>query len=126
MHRNTLRKPQRELINLIILAALITAFTSLLERKGAAHLKAGHPTSPHQEISIPALLHDKKTTCNTEAAAYAAALNALYDARRGADEAYRRWYECEQLRDGDDRMPLSNADQPPILSAEYSVLYASP
>lgn len=34
MHRNTLRKPQRELINLIILAALITAFTSLLERGG--------------------------------------------------------------------------------------------
>ena len=59
MHRNTLRKPQRELINIIILAALITAFTSLLERKGAAHLKAGHPTSPHQEISIPTLLHDK-------------------------------------------------------------------
>ena len=126
MHRNTLRKPQRELINIIILAALITAFTSLLERKGAAHLKAGHPTSPHQEISIPALLHDKKTTCNTEAAAYAAALNALYDARRVADEAYRRWDECDQVRDGDYRLPLSNADQPPSLSAEYSVIYTSP
>ena len=61
-----------------------------------------------------------------EAIAYAAALNALYDARRVADEAHRRWYECEQMRDGDDRMPLSNADQPPILSADYSVLHASP
>ena len=126
MHRNTLRKPQRALINLIILAALFTAFTSLLEQKGAAHLHEEQRKSPHQEILIPAPLHEAKTTCNREAAAYAAALNALYDARRVADEAYQRWYECERLRDGDDPIPLSNADQPTILSDDYSVLYPSP
>lgn len=92
------------------------------------HTSVGKPdiTSIHSTHVVQDVNFIRHSDCKMEAIAYAAALNALYDARRVADEAYRRWYECEQLRDGDDRMPLSNADQPPILSAEYSVLYTSP
>ena len=92
------------------------------------HTSLGKPdiTSIHSTRVIQDVNFIQHSDCKMEAIAYAAALNALYDARRVADEAYRRWYQCEQMRDGDDRMPLSNADQPPILSADYSVLYPSP
>jgi len=38
--------------------------------------------------------------CNVEAIAYAAAITELNDARRVADEAYRRWYDCEMQGGG--------------------------
>ena len=96
-------------------------FTSFHTSIGQTDITSIHSTCDDQDVDF--IRHGD---CKIEAIAYAAALNALYDARRVADEAYRRWYECEQMRDGDDRMPLSNADQPPILSADYSVLYPSP
>ena len=46
-------------------------------------------------ITFPEFSPTANSNCNLSAAAYASAIVALNDARRVADEAYRRWYECE-------------------------------
>jgi len=51
-------------------------------------------------IVYPQFNWSSNHNCNQEAAAYAAAITELNDARRVADEAYRRWYDCEMQGGG--------------------------
>ena len=66
-------------------------------------------------IVFPQIRPDSNSECATEAAAYAASIVNLNDARRAAEEAYRRWYECEYQ--GKDVKPVVLAPLP-----EFSVL----
>jgi hypothetical protein len=47
------------------------------------------------DFVLPSIQPDAQSSCTVEAVAYAAALTKLTDAQRAANEAYRRWYECE-------------------------------
>lgn len=70
----------------------------------------------HDHVCImPTMQPDSSSSCAQEAAAYAAAIVALEDARRVATEAYQRWYQCEYQGQGG----KPSVDIP---SAEYSVL----
>ena len=76
-------------------------------------------------IILPTFRPDHRDKCRVEAIAYAAALQELKDARRAADEAYRRWYECESQGGGDPRPGEANARQPLPPPPELSVLVDS-
>lgn len=69
----------------------------------------------HHRILFPSIRPDSNSSCATEAAAYAASIVHLNDARQAANEAYRRWYECEYQGQG--VKPVVSAP-----SSEFSVL----
>ena len=60
----------------------------------------------YHTITHPKVKPKQTNNCNVEAIAYASALAALHDARRVADEAYRRWYDCEMHGGGNGPGPL--------------------
>ncbi len=69
----------------------------------------------HILASFQQVQPDAQSTVRIEAAAYAAAVITLNDAQRAANEAYRRWYQCEYQ--GKDVQPTVD-----VPSADLSVL----
>jgi hypothetical protein len=73
------------------------------------------PESSDHVCLKPEVQPTGQSSCTVEAVAYAVALTALEDARKAANEAYRRWYECEYQGQG--VKPVVSAP-----SSEFSVL----
>ncbi|MDB4338905.1 hypothetical protein OAA19_02220 [Rubripirellula sp.] len=67
-------------------------------------------------VLIPRIQPKISSNCNVEAVAYAAALDSLMNAQKTANDAYRRWYECE-IAGGDGPREMIE-----VLPPEYSVL----
>ena len=102
---------RRRTFRLVLLsAALLVPIVTFAHQQ---HMD-GQDRSDHICIK-PRVQPTGKSSCRVEAVAYAAALTDLEDARRAAEEAYRRWYECEYQ--GKDVKPVVLAPLP-----EFSVL----
>ena len=78
----------------------------ILQQCADVHATPGIQDIGLHRVTLPAIKPLTNSNCNKEAAAYASALAALHDARRVADEAYRRWYDCEMHGGGNGPGPL--------------------
>ena len=123
---NTLTKLRDNKTSYLILSAVSIATYFSIPHKGEASSKTNTTTlNVTHKIIHPTRLPDTASGCTFEAARYASALATLNDARRAADEAYRRWYECESQGGGDPRPGEANARQPLPPPPELSVVVDS-
>ena len=118
MRRSSYRKAHLKTLVLIVafLWFRIPAVTKATTVISQEELNTSH------SITYPVHTPNTKSSCTVEAIAYASAVVALKDARRVADEAYRRWYECEMQGGGGNgprgstTTPLDTEIPPPELS----------
>ena len=105
-----LRGVYKLLLAMLFVGAVIPIASFATQDSGA-----GDPDMQHV-CTYPKAQPSENSSCTAEAVAYAAALTTLQDAQRAANEAYRRWYECE-YRGGYGGKPVVE-----IPSSEFSVL----
>ena len=117
----------------IILTPLLLGIYAFPQRADSQVELDSSQSSLHR-LEYPTLQPSTKASCTVEAIAYASAIAALHDARRVADEAYRRWVDCELQGGGNGpRTELTVLQTPPIESfgtkreppADWSILVDS-
>ena len=121
MLRSSYRKAHLKTLVLIVAFLLFRIPTVT---KATTGISQGGLNTSHS-ISYPVYTPNTKSSCTVEAIAYASAIVALNDARRVADEAYRRWYECEMQGGGGGNGPRGSTTAPldtEIPPPELSVL----
>lgn len=122
MQLNIWKFKNRSIISLIAVVALALMIVTQSEAVVVNNQK--HVIEKHH-ITFPEFSPTASSDCNLSAAAYASAIVALNDARRVADEAYRRWYECEMQGGGGGNGPRGSTTAPldtEIPPPELSVL----
>lgn len=103
----------KRVFRLLVVTLVIGAIVPLAS---FATQKSGSTNDEQTHICIfPAVQPTAQSSCTVEAIAYAAAITSLNDAHSAANEAYRRWYECEYR--GKDLKPAVE-----VPAAELSVL----
>ena len=125
MRRSSYRKAH---LKVILLITAIFLFRIPAVTQATTDINQQEVNNTHR-ITYPSHTPNSKSSCTVEAIAYASAIVALNDARRVADEAYRRWYECEmQGGEGgnDPRGITANSLDSEIPPAELSVLDDTP
>ena len=104
-----LKRVYRLLLVIVVAGAIVPIASFATQESGSSSDEASH-------ICIyPEVQPNAQSSCMAEAVAYAAALTTLNDAQRAANEAYRRWYQCEYQ--GKDVQPTVD-----VPSADLSVL----
>ncbi|MCH1493801.1 MAG: hypothetical protein L7U72_01120 [Rubripirellula sp.] len=126
MQLNIWKFKNSSIISLCAVVALASVIGSQSEAMVVNNQK--HVIERHL-ITFPEFSPRASSDCNLSAAAYASAIVALNDARRVADEAYRRWYECEMQGGEGGNGPrgiTANSLDSEIPPAELSVLVDTP
>ena len=98
-----------------LLAAILIAGATIPIASFATHNADPGSGDMLHVVTCPIVQPDGQASCTAEAVAYAAAVVSLQDAQKAANEAYRRWYECQYR--GMDVKPVVE-----IPSSEFSVL----
>lgn len=121
--------------SLLVSVALVTCINASVNNRNTLRTNTSTKIDYHaHHLIVPSITFLDSRNCNQEAAAYASAIAALHDARRVADEAYRRWVDCELQGGGNGpRTELTVLQTPPIESygtkreppADWSILVDS-